>query len=154
MTPENRRRHCEEMMARAREELAAAEENLTILGRYNVATSRAYYAMFYAASGLLAARDKHRSKHSGVVSAFGEQFAKTGDMDPALHGIFKKAFRSRITCDYRAPYRETCEKAEASLADARAFLAAAEQRLKVEIDALEGRSGGAGERGGPDAEDA
>jgi len=58
-------------LQRARDALQQAGANLN-LGYYDVATSRAYYAMFYAASALLASQGISRSKHSGVHSAFGE----------------------------------------------------------------------------------
>ncbi len=61
----------------ARRDLQAAESNLN-LGFYHITISRAYYAMFYAASALLASKGITRSRHSGVLSAFGEQFVRTG----------------------------------------------------------------------------
>lgn len=66
---------------RARRDLKAAESNLK-LGYYYIAVSRSYYAMFYAASALLASKGVVRSKHSGVMSAFGEYFVKTGIIEP------------------------------------------------------------------------
>ena len=62
---------------RARKDLEAAESNLE-RGFYAVSVTRAYYAMFYAASALLASKEITRSKHSAVLAAFGEQFAKPG----------------------------------------------------------------------------
>jgi uncharacterized protein (UPF0332 family) len=125
------------MMRRARRALKTAEGTVSLLGDYAAATSRAYYAMFNAAIALLGARGIFRSKHSGVVSAFGERFAKTGDMDRELGSVFKKAFDRRLGCDYDEEHEETREMAEAALADARRFLAAAEERLKVELEGLE-----------------
>lgn len=51
---------------RAHQDLQAAESNLR-QGFYTVAVTRAYYAMFYAANALLAAKGISRSKHSGVL---------------------------------------------------------------------------------------
>lgn len=42
------------------------------------AAGRAYYAMFYIASALLAENDLRSGKHSGVHALFGEHFAKSG----------------------------------------------------------------------------
>jgi uncharacterized protein (UPF0332 family) len=62
---------------RANLALQQASDNLD-LGYYDVATSRAYYAMFYATSALLVSKGISRSKHTGVHSAFGEYFVKPG----------------------------------------------------------------------------
>jgi uncharacterized protein (UPF0332 family) len=64
-------------LERARHDLRATQINLE-QGFYGVAVTRAYYAMFYAASALLASKEISRSKHSGVHSAFGEHFVKAG----------------------------------------------------------------------------
>jgi len=64
-------------LKRAHSALLQARDNLN-LTHYDVAVSRAYYAMFYATSALLASKGISRSKHSGVCSAFGEHFVKTG----------------------------------------------------------------------------
>jgi uncharacterized protein (UPF0332 family) len=61
-------------LSRARRDLEAAESNL-LHGYYAVAVTRAYYAMLYAASALLATKGISRSKHSVVLAAFGEHFA-------------------------------------------------------------------------------
>lgn len=37
-------------------------------GRLSVAANRIYYAMFYAASALLATRDLSASRHSGIIA--------------------------------------------------------------------------------------
>lgn len=75
-------------LERARVDLLAAESNIQ-QGFHSVAISRAYYAMFYAASALLASKGLSRSKHSGVHSAFGEQFVKAGLIEP-LSVIYRK----------------------------------------------------------------
>lgn len=45
---------------------------------YDFAVSRAYYAMFYVAQAFLLGEGLSFSKHSAVIAAFGQQFAKTG----------------------------------------------------------------------------
>ena len=54
-------------------DLAAARDNLQF-GHLRVAVSRAYYAMFYAATALLGSQGLWRSKHQGLIAAFGEHF--------------------------------------------------------------------------------
>ncbi len=47
-------------------------------GDFAASVNRSYYAMFYAANALLATKGISRSKHSGVIAAFREQFIKSG----------------------------------------------------------------------------
>ena len=61
----------------ATEDLAAAQDNLR-LGHLRAAVSRAYYAMFYATTALLGSRGLWRSKHQGLIAAFGKYFVKSG----------------------------------------------------------------------------
>jgi uncharacterized protein (UPF0332 family) len=89
----------EALFTKARESLAAAEI-LTQGGYYDFAASRAYYAMFYVASALLANLGQSYSSHSGVISAFGREFAKTGRMDPKYHRWLIDAQDLRNIGDY------------------------------------------------------
>lgn len=52
---------------------------------HDFAISRAYYAMFYVAEGLLASLGKAYSSHAAVIAAFGREFAKTGRLDSKFH---------------------------------------------------------------------
>lgn len=80
-------REIELYLKRADNALQQARDNLN-LGHYDVATSRAYYAMFYAASALLASTGISRSKHSGVHSAFARYFVKPGLIEPNIAGCW------------------------------------------------------------------
>ena len=63
----------EESLKSARRELDAAN--------YNFAVNRIYYAAFYAASAALLERQLTFKKHSGVRSAFHQQFINTHLLD-------------------------------------------------------------------------
>jgi uncharacterized protein (UPF0332 family) len=54
-------------------------------GDLDSAASRLYYAMFFVAEALLAARGLSFSSHSAVLSAYGQRFAKTKELDPYFH---------------------------------------------------------------------
>jgi uncharacterized protein (UPF0332 family) len=114
---------------RAREDLLAAASNIQ-QGFYGVAISRAYYAMFYAANALLASKGLSRSKHSGVHSAFGEQFVKAGLLEPEYGRMLLNAFDSRLDADYEAHFTARREVAEAVLDNARKFVARMERYLQ------------------------
>lgn len=114
---------------RARIDLLAAESNIH-QGFASVAISRAYYAMFYAASALLASKEISRSKHSGVHAAFGEQFVKTGLIEPEYARMLINAFDSRLDADYEVDSFLDSEVAASILNDAKEFVARIERYLQ------------------------
>lgn len=63
--------------------------------------SRAYYAMFYVAEALLDQVGLAFSSHAAVISAFGQNFAKTGQLPTDLHRylIDAQAQRTRANLD-------------------------------------------------------
>lgn len=63
---------------------------------------------------------------AGVIAAFGQYFANVGRVPKALHGILIRAEKLRITSDYNHQQIVTAEQAEAQIAYAEEFLAAAE----------------------------
>ncbi len=140
MTPANRHLYCADQMARAVESLDDAQKSLT-MDMFKAAISQSYYAMFHAASALLAARDIHRRRHGGVKAALGQYFCKTGDIEPRFSSVLDKAFDMRIDCDYKVRYKQGRSGAEMVVEWAREFLAVAEERLKVEFEETEGGSG-------------
>jgi len=71
-------------------------------GDYDSAVSRAYYAMFYVAETLLLSKGQAYSKHSGVIAAFGKEFAKTGILPAEFHAHLREASDARNVADYQA----------------------------------------------------
>lgn len=114
---------------RAYLDLQAARSNLQ-QGFYGVAITRAYYAMFYAASALLASEGISRSKHSGVHSAFGERFVKRGLIEAEYAKMLGHAFDSRLDSDYDVEFVADQALAEDVLNDARRFVDRAERYLR------------------------
>ncbi len=108
-------------LAQARETLEAGRH---LLGgkHYRDAINRAYYAMFYAALGLLAARQLGTSKHSGVLSLFGRHFVKSGQFASDTAVYLRQAFELRQKCDYREFVAPPPEQAEELLAHAEEFI--------------------------------
>jgi uncharacterized protein (UPF0332 family) len=89
-------------LERAREEIAAAE-TLAAAGFERQAVSRAYYAAFYAAEAALLALGETRSKHAGVLSAFGRLVVKDGGMNPDIGRVLRRLFELRHVADYGPP---------------------------------------------------
>jgi uncharacterized protein (UPF0332 family) len=87
------------IIEKTREKLKEAEI-LFEEGLYSGAVCRAYYAVFHAACAVLIIKKLEFSKHSAVISAFGQQFVKTGELNENLHTIFKQAFEARQLADY------------------------------------------------------
>jgi uncharacterized protein (UPF0332 family) len=54
-------------------------------GDLDSAASRLYYAMFYIAETLLAAKGMSFSSHQALISAYGQHFSKTGGLDARHH---------------------------------------------------------------------
>jgi uncharacterized protein (UPF0332 family) len=106
---------------RARKDLEAAQGNLE-LGFYAVSVTRAYYAMFYAASALLASKGITRSKHSAVLAAFGEQFAKPGLIEADFAKAFGHAFDARLDSDYDITFVAAEALAKEVLSEAHRFV--------------------------------
>ena len=84
---------------RAHLELQAVEINIRE-NLYTVAVSRSYYAMFYAASGLLAGIGITRSKHSALISAFRQHFIKAGLIEAEYGNLIAGGFEARQESDY------------------------------------------------------
>lgn len=99
-------------------------------GSYAIAISRAYYAMFYAASALLASKGISRSKHSGVISAFNEYFVKTGLIEAEYARMLAHAFNARLGSDYDVTSDVDKDSAEAVIQDAHRFVDRAEAYLQ------------------------
>ena len=75
------------LLTKARRSLAAARR-LVADGDLDFAVSRAYYAMFYTAQAFLLGRGLRFSKHSAVIAAFGQEFAKDNEaLREFHHGI-------------------------------------------------------------------
>ena len=94
----------------ARDALSGAQFNLDN-GFPGVAINRAYYVFFYAATALLLTLDLTRSKHSGVMAAFREQFVKPGLFSVDDSQAYGEAFEARNVTDY-----EMLGKADEALA--------------------------------------
>ena len=96
----------------------------------DIAASRAYYAMFYAAEALLLADGQRYSSHRGVISALGRDYAAPGRMDRDLHARLVEAFRLRQAADYATGGEISRDDASDVLTLAERFRAWVEQHLR------------------------
>jgi uncharacterized protein (UPF0332 family) len=102
-------------------------------GDYITAVNRAYYAIFYAANALLATRGLQRSKHSGVLAAFREQFVKAGIIEPEYSDFYGAVMDERTEADYEFEVFLDREIGERALLRARRFV----ERIERAIQDLE-----------------
>ena len=96
---------------------------------YDVSTSRAYYAMFYLAEVFLISEGLSFSKHSAVISKFGETFAKTNRLPSEYHRYLIEAEQARIRSDYDSAFNSTEVEAKENIERAIMFLELANQYL-------------------------
>lgn len=132
---EQGRRTITAYLARSREEIDTARL-LLANGRYKVALTRAYYAIFYAASAMLLSEGIKRSKHSGVQSAFRQSFSKSGVIEAEYSDIYGATRDARELSDYELWFMPAEEFTETIIADAERFVARMEWYLR-EVGAIE-----------------
>lgn len=126
----------EHRLGQAGETLQAARQ-LLMSAHYRDAVNRGYYAMFYAGIALLASCGIGTSKHSGVVSLFGQHFVKTGQFSPDAGRHLRQAFELRQECDYADLVDPTREQAEEIVSHAESFIGEA-NRVWTEIKEADG----------------
>jgi len=97
---------------------------------YDSAISRLYYAMFYITETLLGEKGLSFSSHRAVISAFGQHFAKTREIDPKFHQVLLTAFSQRQLGDYSTETGLQRGDVNILLSDTQDFLAAAREWLK------------------------
>jgi len=114
----------ERILELSREDLRAAR-HLLDGGFSGQAVSRAYYAAFRAAEAALLAIGETRSKHSGVLAAFGQLVVRPGGFDESTARILRSLFERRNEADYLG-VPGTAETADTALADAQRFVGAVE----------------------------
>lgn len=123
MTPEQAA-----LMDKARQSLRAAKL-LEAEGLYDFAVSRAYYTMFYVAEALLLGNGLAFSRHSAVISAFGQQFAKTGRVPAEFHRYLIEGQDKRNVGDYDIGPALDAHEAAGEISRAQQFLELADGML-------------------------
>jgi len=95
-------------------------------GDYKGASSRAYYAMFHAASALLEARGASAKTHRGLMSQFRQYWVQTGEVSQELDRTFRETQERRVESDYEPASSISAE-------DARESIQAAERMLELAL---------------------
>jgi uncharacterized protein (UPF0332 family) len=116
--------YAEVAIGAARQALAEAE-SLLKSGFARGAAARAYYAMFYAATALLAKEGKDFIKHRALLAAFGMELVQTGKVPAKYHRMLIDAFELRLDADYDLEAQVDLEHAHQVCEEARDFVAMA-----------------------------
>jgi uncharacterized protein (UPF0332 family) len=115
-------------LTRSRREIEAAQ--LLAEGGFGAqAISRAYYAAFSAAEQALASLGESRSKHSGVIAAFGRIVVREGGLGEETGRILRSLFEQRNDADYGEAVASR-QDAELAIRDAQRFVDAVESWLR------------------------
>ena len=118
----------QELLEEARDSIAAAK--LLLHNMYpGYAAARAYYAMFYLAQAFLEGEGLSFSKHSAVIAAFGQHFARTGRMPSQYHRYLIEAQALRQSGDHGQRNVVTLEQAETQIGRAESFLELARKMI-------------------------
>lgn len=96
---------------------------------YDFSVSRAYYAMFYMAEAVLLTKDLSFSRHSGVISAFGQYFVKDGIFDEKYQKMLSEASKIRNIGDYDFNEKVSKKECEKEIKEAGEFLKETEKFL-------------------------
>ena len=118
----------DELLQQARDSLAAAKLLLNN-GFAGYSAARSYYTMFYVVSAILLDKKLAFSKHSAVISGFGREFIKTGEIPTRFHRYLIEAQELRQMGDYGKSNEVTIEKATEQIAHAEDFLALFERKI-------------------------
>jgi len=89
---------------------------------YEDAVSRAYYAVFHAAQGLLLTEGERAETHKGVVTLFGLLFVKTGKFKKDLGKYLANLKDERESGDYEIFSYIDRETAETAIEEAKEFI--------------------------------
>lgn len=114
---------------RAKQMLNVAEHNLGN-NFFESSVNRSYFAVFNAASALLRTQGKSMSRHAGVISAFRQEFVKTGNFSVEYSDIYGRLLDHRNVSDYDLLVVIDQQQAENDLNDAKKFVDAVENWLQ------------------------
>lgn len=99
-------------------------------GDYDDVVSRAYYAVFHAAQGLLLTEGEKAESHKGVVTLFGLLFVKTGKFSKDAGKFLANLKDNRERGDYEVFSYIEKDTAVTAVKEAAAFLREAKGYLK------------------------
>lgn len=89
---------------------------------FDSSASRAYFAMFYVAQGLLLTESEAFSSKQGIRSSFVRQFVEHGPLPARAGEAFERAFELQEVGDYAHDHAVSRSDAEHILSESEAFV--------------------------------
>ena len=118
------------LLQKSKHALQVAKE-LSAKGYVPDASSKIYYAMFYAARALLISDGIDVSKHSAVEAAFGFHYVKPGKIDPQYHKMLIEARKVREIADYGFEDQFSEDEPKLAVSNGESFLSAVKRLLNL-----------------------
>ena len=91
-------------------------------GYYADVVSRAYYAVLHGARGALELHGFSTDTHRATRNLFGQNFVRTGRIEPGWARIIRELSDARTAADYKVNLTFDLDDADAAYAQAEAFL--------------------------------
>lgn len=135
MLPENIADMCKYCMEKAEDELDTSQLLLKNK-KLSKSLNCSYYAIFHATRALLMADNIRRSKHTGLIGVFIQQYIATGKLDKKFSKILKGAEKIRIESDYKIFYVVARDEAEQQLDNAKLFVAEIKKLLDKKLEQM------------------
>lgn len=121
------------LLAKSERALVAARRSLE-QGDTETAADRVYYAVFYAAWGLLDAAGVPRPKtHNGLIAEFSRVYVKSQQIDPATAAALSRLQNLRLVADYTLE-AIPLQDAQRAIKEADGFIAAARSLITTAQD--------------------
>lgn len=99
---------------------------------YDFASSRLYYAVYYAMEAVLLTKNLNPSKHTGTIGQFNQFFVKEGIFPKNFSKIISRLFRERQVGDYSFYIDITEEEILEDVKSTENFLGKIEEYLEQE----------------------
>ena len=117
-------------LEKAQKELNASQSNMD-MEYYEVANSRAYYAIFNAIRALLALEGVDFKSHSQTIGYFNKNFVNTGIFPKSIGKIISYTSTKRNNSDYNVNYEPGFDDVQKSVEGAAAFLKEVTQNIRA-----------------------
>lgn len=118
----------QKVLEKAQKSIEVAKQ-INDTGYPEFAVSRAYYTMFYVASAFLEESDLSYGKHSAIIAAFGQYFAKTERVPKIYHRYLIEAEKLRKAADYNLDIQISIDEASQLIQQAEDMLSFAPKDL-------------------------
>ncbi|MGD2088983.1 MAG: HEPN domain-containing protein [Candidatus Aminicenantes bacterium] len=134
MTDEDREELKEQIQSIIKKAIRSIKAAKRLIGDedYDFASSRLYYAVYYAMEAVLLTKNLTSSKHTGIISQFNQFFVKEGIFPKNFSKIISRLFRERQVGDYGFYIDITEEEILEDVKSSEYFLKKIKQYLKQE----------------------